>query len=156
MHSCVHLFTAAARMWRHDFSSRSDTLFFWKLKNICLHLPTETVVDRTASSSTTSASAEVKRVYERVNSGNQCTLLDLYRKHIILTSEGCQLLAVTLKGGNCERKGTEKDVNSYWSVLSTLLICMMLLIKFKNIYHMIWCSILSETEVKFYILDLNL
>ncbi|XP_049909858.1 interleukin-1 beta isoform X1 [Epinephelus moara] len=67
-------------------------------------LVTETVVERTASSATTSASAEAKRVYERVNSGNQCTLLDLYRKHIVLTSEECQLLAVTLKGGNCERK----------------------------------------------------
>ncbi|XP_042365543.1 interleukin-1 beta [Plectropomus leopardus] len=60
----------------------------------------ETIIEKTESST---SSAE-KRVYQRVNSGKQYTLCDVFQKHVVQTSGQLQLQAVTLRGGNCERK----------------------------------------------------
>lgn len=46
--------------------------------------------------------SSVKRVYHRVNSGNQCTLCDTAQKDLVQISE--RLHAITLKGGNWEKK----------------------------------------------------
>lgn len=45
-----------------------------------------------------------KRVYQRVNSVNQCTLCDIAQKDLIHVSGGVKLHAITLKGGNYEQK----------------------------------------------------
>ncbi|XP_078128282.1 interleukin-1 beta [Sander vitreus] len=53
---------------------------------------------------TTTSSAGVKRIFQRINSGNLCTLCDCSQKYIIQAPGGSKLQAVTLQGGNGDKK----------------------------------------------------
>lgn len=75
---------------------------FLKAANICLHLYTETVVEMTKSVST----GREKALFRRVSSVNVCTLCDEEHKDVVQRSGELELVAITLKGGNYERKGT--------------------------------------------------
>nr|BCK60959.1 interleukin 1-beta [Sebastiscus marmoratus] len=65
-------------------------------------LVTETIVPATESSS-----AGVKKIFLRMNSDDRCTLCDTSKKDIV-TSRDLKLQAITLSGGNCDRKVTFK------------------------------------------------
>ncbi|XP_031143807.1 interleukin-1 beta [Sander lucioperca] len=64
----------------------------------------ESLVTVTLVTTTETSSTGVKRIFQRINSGNQYTLCDSSQKYIVQASRGFQLQAVTLQGGNGDKK----------------------------------------------------
>ncbi|XP_068561672.1 interleukin-1 beta [Cebidichthys violaceus] len=62
-------------------------------------LVTETIITMTERSSTS-----LMRRFQRISSEEFCTLCDISQKDIVRASGDIKLQAITLKGGNCERK----------------------------------------------------
>ncbi|XP_037607763.1 interleukin-1 beta [Sebastes umbrosus] len=67
----------------------------------------ESLVTETIVAATESSSAGVNKIFLRINSEDRCTLCDTSKKDVV-TSGDLKLQAITLSGGNCERKVTFK------------------------------------------------
>ncbi|XP_031730975.1 interleukin-1 beta [Anarrhichthys ocellatus] len=64
----------------------------------------ESLVTETIITMTESSSADLKRRFRRISSWEVCTLCDTSQKEVVQASGDIKLQAITLKGGNCERK----------------------------------------------------
>ncbi|XP_059213365.1 interleukin-1 beta isoform X2 [Centropristis striata] len=97
--SVANLLLAVNRM-KNSLSHRSTELSDRELCSAIMEgLVTETVVETTGNSS-----SGVQRTFQRLNSVKLCTLCDMSQKDVVQATGELKLQAVTLKGGNSERK----------------------------------------------------
>lgn len=80
-----------------DMTSALHTVLIRRL----LLLSTETTVKTTVN-----LAMEMRKIFQRLNSVEKCTLCDTSQKDLVHESGEFRLQAITLKGGNSERKGT--------------------------------------------------
>ncbi|KAE8285368.1 hypothetical protein D5F01_LYC16821 [Larimichthys crocea] len=64
----------------------------------------ESLVEETIVKKTENLSMAVRRIFQRVNSEKMLTLTDSEQKDIVCGNGELKLEAITLRGGNCERK----------------------------------------------------
>ncbi|XP_034752078.1 interleukin-1 beta [Etheostoma cragini] len=129
--SVANLLLAANRMTRRV--SRSELSDEELCSAILESLVTETVVPATEASST-----GVRKIFQRMNSGNLCTLCDCSQKDIVRASGDLKLQAVTLQGGHGDKRVNFK-LSRYISMCASADEGAAVLLSITNKLHMSCC-----------------
>ncbi|KAA8579211.1 hypothetical protein FQN60_000033 [Etheostoma spectabile] len=142
LRSVANLLLAANRMTRSVSRGDSELSDEELCSAILESLVTETVVTATEASST-----GVKKIFERMNSGNLCTLCDCSQKDIVRASGDLKLQAVTLQGGHGDKKVNFK-LSRYISRCSSADGGAPVLLSITNKLHMSCCMEDGKAELK--------
>ncbi|XP_047229233.1 interleukin-1 beta [Girardinichthys multiradiatus] len=89
-----------------------------------------------------SSMGERKPTFQRINSGKQITLCDIYQKNLIQNPRDFKLQAVTLRGGYCERK-VNLGMSSYAPYCSSTIDSLTVLLSITKDLH-ISCSLKDD------------